>query len=314
MVITLSLLGDKIPYVRDLKGKNMLSFPDNYTVIDIETTGLDPRIDSIIELAGIRFRGEAEVSRFQSLVNPGFEIDSFITDLTGITNEMLATAPDISSVLPDFLDFVGQDIIIGHNVNFDINFIYDESLSIGKPAFSNDFVDTMRISRRIYKNMYNHKLQTLVSHLGIGQSVEHRALSDCVATNLCFLKMKHYVQENNISLVADWERYNQLSKTIKAETDVFNEDSPIFGMTFAFTGKLERMTRKEAMQAVVNAGGHCCDGVVEETNYLVLGNNDYCKAIKGGKSNKQKKAEKMQLSGKDIQIISEDTFYDMFNQ
>jgi len=74
------------------------------------------------------------------------------------------------------------------------------------------------------------------------------------------------------------------------------------------------MTRKEAMQAVVNAGGHCCDGVVEETNYLVLGNNDYCKAIKGGKSNKQKKAEKMQLSGKDIQIISEDTFYDMFNQ
>lgn len=308
------IYGELVKQIRESKGENMLFFPDDYTVIDIETTGLDPRVDSIIELAAIRYRGDAEVSRFQSLVNPGFKIDSFITDLTGITNEMLVDAPETQSILPDFLDFVGQDIIIGHNVNFDINFIYDWALFIGKSAFSNNFVDTMRISRRIYKDMDNHKLQTLVSYLGVGQSVEHRALSDCVSTNLCFSKMKHYVQENNISLVADWEKFNQLSKIIKAETDVFNEDSPIFGMVFAFTGKLERMTRKEAMQAVVNSGGHCCDGVIAETNYLVLGNNDYCKAIKGGKSSKQKKAEKMRLSGKNILIISEDTFYDMLDQ
>lgn len=71
------------------------------------------------------------------------------------------------------------------------------------------------------------------------------------------------------------------------------------------------MTRKEAMQAVVNAGGHCTDGVVAETNYLVLGNNDYCKAIKDGKSAKQKKAEKMKLNGADIESISESVFCDM---
>lgn len=74
------------------------------------------------------------------------------------------------------------------------------------------------------------------------------------------------------------------------------------------------MTRKEAMQAVVNAGGICSDGVISSTNYLVLGNNDYCKSIKDGKSSKQKKAEKMQLAGSDIRTITEDIFYDMLKE
>lgn len=311
--IIISLSENLSQHKRDLKGKSLLSFPVEYVVVDLETTGLDPKFDEIIEIAGIKYSNEQEVGRFQSLVNPGIFVDSFITELTGISNEMLETAPTISSVLPDFLSFIGQSIIVGHNVNFDINFIYDYAQHLSLPAFSNDFVDTMRLSRRLYKDMENHKLSTLVTYLGVAKSVEHRALSDCMDTNQCFLKMKHYVQKNNISLVADWERFNSLSKTIVPETDAFNPDSPIFGMTFAFTGKLERMTRKEAMQAVVNAGGTCCDGVVASTDYLVLGNNDYCKSIQGGKSAKQKKAEKMRLAGHSIVTISEDTFYDMLS-
>lgn len=296
---------------RSNKGKNLLIFPSEYVVIDLETTGLDPRIDEIIEIAGVKYSEDKEIDRFQSLVNPGFKIDQFITDLTGITNEMLQSAPMLSSVLPEFFSFVGDNIVIGHNINFDINFIYDNAENLSLPDFSNDFVDTMRLSRRLYKDMDNHKLSSLVSYLDVSKEVDHRALSDCIKTNSCFLIMKNYVKENNLSLKTDWKQYNSLSKLIKAETDTFNPDSPIFGRSFAFTGKLERMTRKEAMQAVLNAGGTCCDGVIATTNYLVLGNNDYCKAIKGGKSNKQKKAEKMQLSGSDIVTISEDTFYDM---
>lgn len=309
----ISLFGDSIQRNRELKGKSLLSFPDDYVVIDLETTGLDPRFDEIIEIAGIKYSGEQEVGRFQSLVNPGFSIDAFITELTGISNEMLATAPFLSSVLPAFLDFVGQNVVVGHNVNFDINFIYDNAQNLSLDAFSNDFVDTMRLSRRLYKDMENHKLSTLVSYLGVAEIVEHRALSDCTNTLQCFLKMKHYVLTNNVSLIAGWERFNSLSKIIVPETDEFNLDSPIYGMSFAFTGKLERMTRREAMQAVVNAGGICNDSVIASTNYLVLGNNDYCKSIKGGKSAKQKKAEKMRLSGYDIVTISEETFYDMLS-
>lgn len=104
------------------------------------------------------------------------------------------------------------------------------------------------------------------------------------------------------------------SKTLVAESDEFDEDSPLYGKTFAFTGTLEKMTRKEAMQIVINAGGKCTDNVVASTNFLVLGNQDYYKGIKNSKSNKQKKAEKMQLSGADIVAISENTFYDMLNQ
>lgn len=302
------------PRTRDLKGKSLLTFPDNYTVIDIETTGLDPRFDEIIELAAIQYKNDIETSRFQTLVKPENGISAFITELTGITNEMLATAPSICSILPNFRNFVGDSIVIGHNVNFDINFIYDFSEYNSLSPFSNDFVDTMRISRRLYKELPNHKLSTLVSYFDVDHPVEHRALADCISTYYCYLKMKQYVQETGVSLIADRKRYSSLSKSIKAETDIFDPDSPIFGMSFAFTGKLERMTRKEAMQAVVNAGGICNDGVIASTNYLVLGNNDYCKSIKGGKSSKQKKAEKMQLAGSDIRTITEDVFYDMLKE
>lgn len=311
--IIISLSGNTPQHKRDLKGKSLLSFPDDYVVIDLETTGLDPKFDDIIEIAGIKFSNEKEVDRFQSLVNPEISVDPFITELTGISNKMLETAPTLSAVLPDFLSFIGQSVVVGHNVNFDVNFIYDNAQNLSLSAFSNDFVDTMRLSRRLYKDMENHKLSTLVAYLGIAESTEHRALSDCIDTHQCFLKMKRYVQTNNISLIADWERYGSLSKTITPETDTFNPDSPIYGMSFAFTGRLEQMTRREAMQAVVNAGGICCDGVIASTNYLVLGNNDYCRSIRGGKSSKQKKAEKMRLSGHSIVTISEDTFYDMLS-
>lgn len=301
------------PVVREHKGKSLVEFPPKYVVIDIETTGLDPRFDEIIEVAGIKYDNRLEVGRFQSFVKPQQKISSFITELTGITNEMVAHAPRIKTVLPDFLSFLDDSIIVGHNVHFDINFIYDNAEYLGLSSFTNDFVDTMRISRRLYKDLENHKLSTLVSFLQVGSSVEHRALADCIATYECFVKMQAYADQIGGIPPTATEVFNKLSKTIKPETADFDPDSPIFGMSFAFTGKLERMTRREAMQAVANAGGICCDGVIATTNYLVLGNNDYCKAIKGDKSAKQKKAEKMQKSGMDIVTISEDVFYDMLN-
>lgn len=291
------------------KGTSLLAFPESYVVIDIETTGLDPRFDEIIELAGIKFANGVEIDRFQTLVNA--EIDDFITALTGITSEMLESAPEIDDVLPQFLAFVGNSPIVGHNVNFDVNFIYDNAEYLGLPAFSNDFIDTLRISRKLYKDLENHKLSTLAAHLCVGDTVEHRAIADCICTQQCFAKMKDYAKQ--IGGIPQPHLSKTLAKHISAETTVFDEDSPVFGMAFAFTGRLDRMTRKEAMQAVANAGGICCDGVTAATNYLVLGINDYCKAAKGTKSAKQKKAEKMQRAGAAIAIISEDVFYDMLD-
>lgn len=87
--------------------------------------------------------------------------------------------------------------------------------------------------------------------------------------------------------------------------------NPLYHSVCVFTGTLEKMTRREAMQIVKDLGGECGDSVTKKTNYLVLGNNDFCKTIKGGKSNKQKKAEKLKLEGIDINVISESVFYEM---
>lgn len=296
---------------RTHKGKSLLLFPEDYTVVDIETTGFDPMFDEIIEVAGIKYRGRNEVGRFQSLVKPDDGIPDYITALTGITNEMVADAPGIEDVLPRFLEFIGEDIVVGHNVHFDVNFLYDYAEDFELKPFSNDLVDTLRLSRRLYPELQSHKLSALAAHFGVEPDGEHRALADCVTTQKCLSAMDAYAAQNGGFPALAEDIYSKLSKTIVAETADFDPDSLIYGRTFAFTGKLERMTRKEAMQAVVNAGGHCTDGVVAETNYLVLGNNDYCKAIKDGKSAKQKKAEKMKLNGADIESISESVFCDM---
>lgn len=296
---------------RTHKGKSLVLFPEDYTVVDIETTGFDPMFDEIIEVAGIKYRGRNEVGRFQSLVKPDDGIPDYITALTGISNEMVADAPGIEDVLPRFLEFIGEDIVVGHNVHFDVNFIYDYAEGFELKPFSNDLVDTLRLSRRLYPELQSHKLSALAAHFGMEPDGEHRALADCVTTQKCLSAMDAYAAQNGGIPESAEDLYRKLSKTIVAETSDFDPDSLIYGRTFAFTGKLERMTRKEAMQAVVNAGGHCTDGVVAETNYLVLGNNDYCKAIKDGKSAKQKKAEKMKLNGADIESISESVFCDM---
>lgn len=302
-------VGPARPVIREHKGRSLMAFPGSYVAIDLETTGLDPRYEEIIEVAGIKYENGHETGRFESLVNPHRKIGSYITELTGITDEMLITAPDAGEVLPEFFAFIGGLPVVGHNVNFDVNFLYDGSPK--ERPFSNDFIDTLRLSRRLYHDLPNHKLPTLVDYLGVADQVEHRALADCLAAQACFQKMKEEADRLGGLPEPSWKHFGSLSKTITPRTTEFNMDSPVFGMSFAFTGKLERMTRKEAMQAVADAGGILCDEVVASTNYLVLGDNDYCKAIKGGKSNKQKKAEKMRLAGSDIAVISEDLFYDM---
>lgn len=297
---------------RSDKGKYKISIEENdYTVIDIETTGLDPNYDEIIELGAIQYQDNKEVCRFQSLVKPTEEIPEFIEELTGVTNEMVAEAPTLESILPQFLGFVGKNLLLGHNINFDINFIYDCALNLELPPFSNDYMDTMFMSRRLFKGEKTHKLSAVCLNLNIPQPEEHRALADCIRTHLCYQAMKQYCINEGVSFSILQNGWKAQAKNITAQTDVFNEDGPVYQKVFVFTGTLDKMTRKEAMQAVVDCGGIISDNVTKKTNYLVLGNNDYCKSIREGKSNKQKKAEKLQLEGLDIETISEDVFYDM---
>jgi len=305
-------MDESILNTRKYKGQSFLESIDNYTVIDIETTGLSPQWDDIIEIAALRIKNCNIVDSFQSLINPGYKIDSFITDLTGITNEMLKVAPSPKSVLQDFIKFVGENIIIAHSANFDINFIYDNCMEKLDKYFNNNFIDTMRLSRRMFKEYSKHTLKAIAYRFGLKENVNHRAYSDAYITFKCYEYMKIYAVDNNMSFENLYSTKGKvLSKNLIARNIAFDESSPVFGKSFAFTGTLDRMTRREAMQVVIDMGGYCNDNVVKETNFLILGNNDYCKSIKDGKSNKHKKAEKMILNDFDIQIIPENTFYDI---
>ena len=166
-------------------GKSIIAFPCDYTVLDLETTGLNPKTDLIIEFAAVKVRGGKVVDTFQSLCDPGFPIPPAIEAITGITTEMVRNSPNPRSVLPDFLDFVGDSYIVGHNVLFDVRFI---TASAG--TFKNTYIDTMKIFRKLHPSFPHHRLCDMVEYYGKRNDSAHRALSDCLATKECFDALK----------------------------------------------------------------------------------------------------------------------------
>lgn len=125
------------------KGKSLLELPDDYTLLDLETTGFGPYSD-IIEVAMIKIRKNKILETFQSLVKPTDSISDEISELTGISNNMLIDAPAIVDVIESIQTFINDDIIVAHNANFDINFLYDAISKHLECDFNNDFVDTLR--------------------------------------------------------------------------------------------------------------------------------------------------------------------------
>lgn len=304
------------------KGENRVAFPQDYIVLDLETTGLSSDHDEIIEVSALKVHCGKIIDRYETLIHPLQEIPSFISDLTGITNDMVLNAPYFSDILSELIDFIGNLYIVGHNVNFDINFLYDSLMNAAGVPLMNDYIDTLRISRKLYPNMQHHKLINLIEYLDIVPDGNlHRASQDTYCTLQCFLKMQEDVS-NRFKNPSDFfalfkKRYawaNKIdSRLITAEVTEFDTSHPLYGKTCVFTGTLDRISRREAMQLVANLGGCLGNGVTRKTDYLILGNNDYCTTIKDGKSTKQKKAEELILKGFDIQIMPEDVFYDLVN-
>ena len=172
-------------------GKSIIAFPCDYTVLDLETTGLNPKTDLIIEFAAVKVRGGKVVDTFQSLCDPGFPIPPQIEMITGITTEMVRNSPNPRSVLPDFLEFVGDDFIVGHNVLFDVRFI---AASAG--CFANPYIDTMKLFRKLHPTLPHHRLCDMVDYYGKNNESAHRALSDCLATNDCLCAMADEVTKD----------------------------------------------------------------------------------------------------------------------
>jgi DNA polymerase-3 subunit alpha (Gram-positive type) len=162
---------------------------DTYVVFDVETTGLSAVHDTIIELAAVKVRGGEIVDRFSSFANPRRKLTSTITELTGITDEMLEGAPEVGEVLQRFLDFVGDSVLVAHNARFDMGFLQMGVQRLGLDSITNPVIDTLEMARSLYTGLKNYRLNTLCKHFGIELKQHHRAIHDAEATGHLLWKM-----------------------------------------------------------------------------------------------------------------------------
>lgn len=269
------------------KGKHLKVFPKNYTVVDIETTGRDCTHDYIIEVAAIKVRDNKIVDKFSELIKPKvhyvlddirgekdnvvesngkkiFYISNFISEFTGITNEDLHHARSEKDVMIDFLNFIEDDILVGHNMlSFDSTFLYDSVKSNLGNILNNDLVDTLLLSQYIIKDIENHKLDTLLNYFDITTNVRHRALADSEVTLKLLQKLKERVITSNMTL----EEY------IKNEEEKI---SPFLNLPFCeyfrnlnvcITGNLEIGKKEIVKEYIRSCGGIAQEGLTKKQIY-----------------------------------------------
>ena len=194
-------------------------------VIDFETTGMSPDMgDRATEVAVVIVADGQIVDRYQSLMNTGAYIPAFITELTGITNAMVRMAPPAAQVMSELAAFVGSVPLVAHNAGFDSRFLDAEWSRIGHRRQS-EFACSMLLARRIYPAAPNHKLGTLVSHLGLPQGRAHRALADAEMTAHLWLRMLSDIKRQHGLQIAPHELLCVLQKTPKAKFASYLEKS-----------------------------------------------------------------------------------------
>ena len=179
------------------------SLDDTFVVFDIETTGLSKETESITEIGAVKVVDGKIIDRFSTFVNPERPIPAEITKLTGITNEMVADAPVITEILPRFLEFCQDAVLVAHNANFDTGFIRLNAERKCGIEVKNTVLDTLELSRSLLPELKKHKLDIVCEQLGVSLEGHHRAVNDAEATAEVFLKFIDMLVEKEIYKVDD---------------------------------------------------------------------------------------------------------------
>jgi ATP-dependent DNA helicase DinG len=172
--------------------------------LDLETTGLDASSDAIIEIGAVRFSGHRKEGEWSTLVNPRRPIPAFVTQLTGITNDMVMRAPTLAEVLPQLEQFVGRDPVLGHNVQFDLGFLQKHGI-----LEFNHAVDTFDIASVMLPQASRYSLDSLEQQLGLLLPATHRALDDARATHGVYVELFKLIHQLPVELIAEIVRYGE---------------------------------------------------------------------------------------------------------
>ena len=161
-------------------GKKLNTYVPDYVVFDLETTGISCVTDGVVEISAVKVVNGEIVDEFSELVNPEMPISDSASQVNGITNDMVAECPVFEVVLAQFLDFVGDSVLVGHNIHtFDMKFIQRDAQKYFGKMIGNDYIDTLQIARLYLPELGHHKLTDLAEHYGIETEGAHRALNDC---------------------------------------------------------------------------------------------------------------------------------------
>lgn len=169
------------------RGRRLNQYAADYVVFDLETTGISPEQDSIIEISAIKVKGHEPVEEFSALVNPGRHIPKEASRINGITDELVREEPGLLVVLPHFLSFIGDEILVGHNIqSFDLRFLYRDAARFLAAELPNDYIDTLSMARACLPQLRHHRLTDISQYFSIATEGAHRALNDCIMNQKCY--------------------------------------------------------------------------------------------------------------------------------
>jgi len=193
--------------IEQLNSKSLRSL--KYTIVDIETTGLDPVNNEIIEIGALKLENLKIIDSFSALIKPKTNLPKKIVEITGITEEMLVDKPEIQDVLVDFENFLSDNIVIAHNSDFDIGFLQQNFSRHLNSNMKNKILCTLKISRVIIPNLPNYKLHTIAKYFNVPIIERHRALGDCKTTFYIWEKLVSILEQKGINT---FDEINSLAK------------------------------------------------------------------------------------------------------
>ena len=199
------LVDDTRQIVINSMGQN---FNDTFVVFDLETTGFSAEVDRIIEIGAVKIKNGELVDNFSKFVNPKIPIPFRIEKLTGINDSMVMEAEPIEKILPEFLEFCGDAVMVAHNAGFDTSFIINNAERLGI-KYDPTIMDTVLLAQFVIPNLHNYKLDTLCKHLAVSLENHHRAVDDAQATAYIYLKMVKMLEERDIF---DLDKLNEAGK------------------------------------------------------------------------------------------------------
>ena len=279
-----------------------LESPSDYIAFDLETTGLDSNSDEIIEIGAVKVQNNQVVSTFQELVKPACPVPPEASRVNHISNVMLKDSPDITEVLPAFVDFIGNcPVLIAHNARFDAGFL-TSAADKQKIPLRHSYVDTVEIAAERWPALPNKKLGTIAAHIGFTNPQAHRALGDAQAVHQIVQAALFGIPEKpEAKAPSSRERLTEEAKLL---------DTKLEGLRFCFTGEFPGCTRADLERLVMVHGGKATSSVSGKTDYLVVGEYDEIYG-EGYVSAKQKKAQEIIDEGGKVQIIDQEEFEEM---